>query len=440
MEHDTGRGPADPQVTKREQVKSALRDQLSGMTPGARLRTLDELGRLFGVGPKTVHEALRELAQAEGTVESRGPGGWVRAGGPPRPTRASAKLRRATARDRLLATLRDQVAQLKPGEPLPKTDALAKEHHVSHDTVRDVLRALEHEGKVEPRGQGAKGAGWIRAGGPPVQTELQRVTAAIRKEIAVLPPGARLDSREVLASRHGVGRTTVGDALRGLVKAGLVENRGKGTRCGWVIPEAAQDPSVRRADEPDEPDSDRPGKEPPAQTDPPEHGAGQRPSGPTSSGGPAGAAARTDDGAEQGPVARRNDGAEQGPVARHDRSGPATGRTSPSASRPDLDSAPEPTRRASLTPAEGASTATQRSRTPIGQPLTSVMKAQHSPPEGALPRPGPVDGGPSTGPTRAEPEPAESHKPAEVPPAEPPQPIHSGAPRIEGGPASAWPV
>ena len=60
--------------------------------------------------------------------------------------------------------------------------------------------------------------------------------------------GARLPAETELAQRLEVGRSTVREAVRALVHAGLLETRqGSGTYVRSVTPEAGWEPRLRRA-------------------------------------------------------------------------------------------------------------------------------------------------------------------------------------------------
>jgi len=71
----------------------------------------------------------------------------------------------ARAADEIAAQVRDLIAhgKLKPGDRLPSERDLAARLHVSRNTLREALRALEHAGIVEMR-KGATGGAFVRSG------------------------------------------------------------------------------------------------------------------------------------------------------------------------------------------------------------------------------------------------------------------------------------
>jgi DNA-binding FadR family transcriptional regulator len=71
----------------------------------------------------------------------------------------------ARAADGIAAQVRDLIAggRLKPGDRLPSERDLAARLHVSRNTLREALRALEHAGIVEMR-KGATGGAFVRPG------------------------------------------------------------------------------------------------------------------------------------------------------------------------------------------------------------------------------------------------------------------------------------
>jgi DNA-binding FadR family transcriptional regulator len=75
----------------------------------------------------------------------------------------------ARAVDEISAQVREMIAsgRLKPGDRLPAERELATRLHVSRNTLREALRALEHAGIVEMR-KGATGGAFVRTGSPSV--------------------------------------------------------------------------------------------------------------------------------------------------------------------------------------------------------------------------------------------------------------------------------
>lgn len=71
----------------------------------------------------------------------------------------------ARAVDEIAAQVRDMVAsgRLKPGDRLPSERDLSTRLHVSRNTLREALRALEHAGIIEMR-KGATGGAFVRKG------------------------------------------------------------------------------------------------------------------------------------------------------------------------------------------------------------------------------------------------------------------------------------
>lgn len=71
----------------------------------------------------------------------------------------------ARAPDEIAAQIRDMVAKgrLKPGDRLPSERDLSQRLHVSRNTLREALRALEHAGIVEMR-KGAHGGAFVLHG------------------------------------------------------------------------------------------------------------------------------------------------------------------------------------------------------------------------------------------------------------------------------------
>ena len=71
----------------------------------------------------------------------------------------------ARAVDEIAAQVRDMIAtgKLKPGDRLPSERDLSVQLHVSRNTLREALRALEHAGIVEMR-KGATGGAFVRSG------------------------------------------------------------------------------------------------------------------------------------------------------------------------------------------------------------------------------------------------------------------------------------
>src|SRR5438045_734724 len=71
----------------------------------------------------------------------------------------------ARAVDEIAAQVRDMIAtgKLTPGDRLPSERDLSAQLHVSRNTLREALRALEHAGIVEMR-KGATGGAFVRSG------------------------------------------------------------------------------------------------------------------------------------------------------------------------------------------------------------------------------------------------------------------------------------
>ena len=71
----------------------------------------------------------------------------------------------ARAVDEIAAQVRDMIAtgKLKPGDRLPSERELSAQLHVSRNTLREALRALEHAGIIEMR-KGATGGAFVRPG------------------------------------------------------------------------------------------------------------------------------------------------------------------------------------------------------------------------------------------------------------------------------------
>jgi GntR family transcriptional repressor for pyruvate dehydrogenase complex len=71
----------------------------------------------------------------------------------------------ARAVDEIAAQVREMIAsgKLKPGDRLPSERDLSARLHVSRNTLREALRALEHAGIVEMR-KGATGGAFVRPG------------------------------------------------------------------------------------------------------------------------------------------------------------------------------------------------------------------------------------------------------------------------------------
>jgi DNA-binding FadR family transcriptional regulator len=78
---------------------------------------------------------------------------------------AFAAIAPARAIDEIAAQVREMIAsgKLKPGDRLPAERELAAMLHVSRNTLREALRALEHAGIVEMR-KGATGGAFVRSG------------------------------------------------------------------------------------------------------------------------------------------------------------------------------------------------------------------------------------------------------------------------------------
>ncbi|TFZ02854.1 FadR family transcriptional regulator [Ramlibacter henchirensis] len=71
----------------------------------------------------------------------------------------------ARAVDEIAAQVREMIAtgRLKPGDRLPSERDLSARLHVSRNTLREALRALEHAGIIEMR-KGATGGAFVRSG------------------------------------------------------------------------------------------------------------------------------------------------------------------------------------------------------------------------------------------------------------------------------------
>jgi DNA-binding FadR family transcriptional regulator len=71
----------------------------------------------------------------------------------------------ARAVDEIAAQVREMIAtgKLKPGDRLPAERDLSAQLHVSRNTLREALRALEHAGIIEMR-KGATGGAFVRRG------------------------------------------------------------------------------------------------------------------------------------------------------------------------------------------------------------------------------------------------------------------------------------
>jgi len=71
----------------------------------------------------------------------------------------------ARAVDEIAAQVREMIAtgKLKPGDRLPAERDLSAQLHVSRNTLREALRALEHAGIIEMR-KGATGGAFVRPG------------------------------------------------------------------------------------------------------------------------------------------------------------------------------------------------------------------------------------------------------------------------------------
>ncbi|MBV9922820.1 MAG: GntR family transcriptional regulator [Pseudonocardia sp.] len=125
---------------------------------------------------------------------------------------------------------------MKPGDTLPSLKALAVRHDVSTATIGRALRHIASKYRlVESHGSSSISGGWIVRGGPSPQTELERVTIALRKQLVEMEDGAHLPSTKELGSHHGVSRTNIQHALAGLAEHdGQVESRGPGRGGGWV--------------------------------------------------------------------------------------------------------------------------------------------------------------------------------------------------------------
>mgnify|MGYP001157866112 FL=1 len=81
------------------------------------------------------------------------------------PTPAFAAVAPARAADEIARQIRELVAsgQIKPGDRLPSERDLAQRLHVSRNTLREALRALEHAGMIEMR-KGAAGGAFVLPG------------------------------------------------------------------------------------------------------------------------------------------------------------------------------------------------------------------------------------------------------------------------------------
>ncbi|MBV9922818.1 MAG: GntR family transcriptional regulator, partial [Pseudonocardia sp.] len=300
MEHDDRRKRPGPRPVRFARVKKALREELEQTRPGGRLPRTKELAERFGVSMGTVRNALISL-QDEGLVKSygHGRGTWVRAGGQPE----------RSGRERVLDAVHRQLEALEPGERLPTIEAMAKEHGVSTRTVGQVVKKLAANGLAESQGSSSVSGGWVKTGGTPRPTELERVKGVLREQVGRLGPGQRLPTTRILARTHGTGITTMHKALASLAEERVVASLGPGPTGGWVRangPSEGEEPPASpeggAPPEPGGPSAPPEGEEPPAspeggappepggQSTPPEGGAPATPRGPAGANGPEGAA------------------------------------------------------------------------------------------------------------------------------------------------------
>ncbi|MDX2577707.1 GntR family transcriptional regulator [Streptomyces scabiei] len=120
-------------------------------------------------------------------------------------------------------TLRNEIQAEQAGDTLPSEADLMDSHHVSRNTIRRALKALEADGVVES----APGIGWrvVREGDR--RSLAERMTDVIKEDS--LSVGDTYPSEAKLCERFGASRTAVRRVLAHMEGNGLLATvHGKG--------------------------------------------------------------------------------------------------------------------------------------------------------------------------------------------------------------------
>jgi DNA-binding GntR family transcriptional regulator len=179
--------------------------------------TLERLAVLWQTSKDTVTEALRQVAEEDGTFakpSAHDPYIVVEPGAPPPMSKTG--LIRAEIRA-ALAALADQ-----PGAPLPRVVDLASTLGVRRTDVSSVYQEFEAEGLVQTHGQGRHVA-WVVATGSPTGAPLrEEIEAYVYRQIAVTPVGELLVPTARIAAEFAVSEPTVRRVLRRARDEGLL--------------------------------------------------------------------------------------------------------------------------------------------------------------------------------------------------------------------------